>query len=399
MALPDYVQILSDIGYTTSSWYSDFIASVSGAAGRAHRQIQVFSEKADPAPLESLQPVVIVTNGSAPYLKRVIGSLHKLGKKIILAGVDSDIFDIPYVSCVTQSRRHETLTLMQYFIGHGYSNLAFVGFRRDGLNDMYRYHLASQSSLPAERLHRAAFFWEWDIHDCLNRFTDSIAHYNAAICPNDAFAVILLHHCRAKGIRIPEDILIGSFSNMLISSLVQPGITSIAGDFEHIGRQAYHAWEILCTDLKSDITLRVEVPSRLIVRGSTAFLPMNGECAHALLPDDIDVNRASDDYFESDEIQSIFRAEKCLSRRDSLDLRIIGYILDKRSYEFISQQLFLSISSLHYRINKIYGDAGVAGKNEFVALLRKCVGDHNPFPSPDGDGADAQLPSVLLPKR
>jgi hypothetical protein len=351
----------------------------------------VFSEKAGPAPLESLQPVVIVTNGSAPYLKRVIGSLHKLGKKIILAGVDSDIFGIPYVSFVTQSRRHETLTLMQYFIGHGYSNLAFVGFRRDGLNDMYRYHLATQSGMPAECLHRAAFFWERDIHDCLNRFMSSIARYNAVICPNDAFAVILLHHCKANGIRIPEDILIGSFSNMLISSLVRPGITSIAGDFEHIGRQAYHAWEILSADLKSDITLRMEVPSRLIVRGSTAFLPMNGECPHALLPDDIDASGVSDDYFESDEIQGIFRAEKCLSGRDSLDLRIIGHILDKRSYESISQQLFLSTSSLHYRISKIYNDAGVVGKNEFIALLRKCVGDHNPFPSPGEDGADTRL--------
>ena len=50
-----------------------------------------------------------------------------------------------------------------------------------------------------------------------------------------------------------------------------------------------------------------------------------------------------------------------------------------QSYEEISDRLFISGSTLRYRLNKMFADAGVKTRQEFEALMRTHLGEGNPF--------------------
>ena len=60
-------------------------------------------------------------------------------------------------------------------------------------------------------------------------------------------------------------------------------------------------------------------------------------------------------------------------------MQILRLLMARESYEQISEELFISSSTLRYRLNKIYADAGVKGRYEFEALIRESLGADNPF--------------------
>ena len=71
--------------------------------------------------------------------------------------------------------------------------------------------------------------------------------------------------------------------------------------------------------------------------------------------------------------------ERCLQACDELDSRIIGLILQGLSYESISEALFLSDSSLQYRVRKIFRLAQVDSRRSFEKMLQRCFTKENHF--------------------
>lgn len=65
------------------------------------------------------------------------------------------------------------------------------------------------------------------------------------------------------------------------------------------------------------------------------------------------------------------RLDRCLQRCDELDLRILGQLIDGESYESICEKLFLSESSLQYRVRKLFRAADTKNRREFVHLLKE----------------------------
>ena len=60
-------------------------------------------------------------------------------------------------------------------------------------------------------------------------------------------------------------------------------------------------------------------------------------------------------------------------------MRIIRCVIDRLSYEKTAELLFLSVSTLRYRLSKIFSDAGVRTRQEFEALVHTYLGEGNPF--------------------
>ena len=65
------------------------------------------------------------------------------------------------------------------------------------------------------------------------------------------------------------------------------------------------------------------------------------------------------------------RLESCLAQCDPLSKSIVENLREGRSYEYICEALFISRSTLNYRLKKIYAAAEVSGRKEFEALLSK----------------------------
>lgn len=87
----------------------------------------------------------------------------------------------------------------------------------------------------------------------------------------EKLAVQVYHVCRELGLRIPEDVKVISFSNLVTASLLNPSLTTIAQPAFEMGREAA---TILFRRLEKKYIVmpedRVMLPARLEVRDSTA---------------------------------------------------------------------------------------------------------------------------------
>ena len=98
---------------------------------------------------------------------------------------------------------------------------------------------------------------------------------DAVVALNDLSALGALGALTDEGIAVPEDVIVSGFDNEQVSSLNWPGLTTVDQDLEGQGEQAaaFLLEDILARERGgAGVTPRgdVPVPSRLVVRGSTA---------------------------------------------------------------------------------------------------------------------------------
>ncbi|MCL2069264.1 MAG: substrate-binding domain-containing protein, partial [Oscillospiraceae bacterium] len=311
------IPIITDADYKASSWHTSVIGAMQPMAAKVRCKVQVYSCESANIVWESLPNVVIVTNGTMSFLSNTISRLLRMNKKIILMGFNTDNFG-PGVNSVSSSHRYETIQMLAYYQNHGYNRIALVGLQRDSVNDMARYN-AALASIESRAAHEDPFFfWEGSPEACLANFTDRIDDFDAAICPNGPFAISLLNHCKKLGLRVPGDIMISTFSNMMVNRLTRPSITSMLLDYRAISTQLVYTWQFLTAHHESNAAMWVWVPSELIIGESTACLPEKFFSPPLPFPavpqpQDFDENQ----FFKNPDFARLIRLEKCLSDSDT----------------------------------------------------------------------------------
>lgn len=91
----------------------------------------------------------------------------------------------------------------------------------------------------------------------------------AVFCASDVLAVGALHECQQAGLDVPGDISIVGFDDMPIAEYVNPQLTTIRVPAVEMGRRAIQ--ELLKAIRGENIGLGIELPTDLIIRGSTAI--------------------------------------------------------------------------------------------------------------------------------
>ena len=90
----------------------------------------------------------------------------------------------------------------------------------------------------------------------------------AIICGNDVLALGVLFECRARGVRVPQEISITGFDDLDLAANIDPPLTTIRVPAAEMGR---HAAEYLLARLeKSPAPEKTELPATLVVRETTA---------------------------------------------------------------------------------------------------------------------------------
>ena len=92
----------------------------------------------------------------------------------------------------------------------------------------------------------------------------------ALVCYNDYFAYGLSRACEIKGIRVPEDVSITGNFNLLLSSIVDPPLTTSRTRFFEIGRQSVDG---LLGMIQGTALESMRVEPELVVRKSTCPPP------------------------------------------------------------------------------------------------------------------------------
>lgn len=101
---------------------------------------------------------------------------------------------------------------------------------------------------------------------------------SAVIAFNDPLAVGFMRRAQALGHDVPGTISVVGFDNSDIADLTPPGLTSVAAPLHAVGATAVRNLLALSTDDARDRFRPVVMPTRLVVRGSTA--PPGNDATH-----------------------------------------------------------------------------------------------------------------------
>ena len=95
----------------------------------------------------------------------------------------------------------------------------------------------------------------------------------AVIAYNDMMALGLLRGLSAHGVQVPQDVSVVGFDNIFCTGLVTPGLTTVAAPLPFIGHTAVRGLLGLISGTQSPVDEPVTIPTRLVVRESTAGPP------------------------------------------------------------------------------------------------------------------------------
>jgi LacI family transcriptional regulator len=94
---------------------------------------------------------------------------------------------------------------------------------------------------------------------------------SAIFASNDVMAMGAMDAVRSRGLRVPEDISILGFDDIPQAELVRPALTTVRQPLEQMGQVATQMLLDLLKNPEKEIS-RIELPTELIVRGSTSSL-------------------------------------------------------------------------------------------------------------------------------
>ena len=370
------VPVFFDESTAASSQYATMLQGVRSAAVRHGMRVRMIAEtELENTAFDELPAAALITSVNMPFIRNVIARLRACGKQAVLGGLDSEQFGHD-ISCATPSRRSETQQLVNYLYNCGKDRLALVGFGENSINDNFRLHAAMSAVAAWGRILHGndVFLWQNDPNESFARFVHEASHYNAVLCPNDLIAVCFINCCRQHGIRVPEDVFVAAFGNMSLAGIVRPSITTMTMDMLCVGEQAYQAWHFLVSGGGGGRTaLKITVPGKLLARESTACTEAGTDNPEGLAA------LQADPFYDNPTIAEVVGLENCLSHRDVVDLRIMRDMMNGLSYEQICDARYISESTLRYRLNKIFADAGVHTRQAFEGLVKSHLGDENPF--------------------
>jgi len=160
---------------------------------------------------------------------------------------------------------------------------------------------------------------------------------------------------------------------MQISRWARPSITTTAMDDYQAGLQAVTVWNYVRENHALGTAMKISLPSHIIPRESTACIPDQD------VPPAAPSKEGADTFYSAPLTTALVRLDDCLVSRDALDFKILRLLMRGDSYEAIAEALFIASSTLRYRLNKIYGDVGVASRVEFERIVHAHLGSGNPF--------------------
>ena len=200
--------------------------------------------------------------------------------------------------------------------------------------------------------------------DCAKTLELSLHRYNAVVCTSDTAAIYLLKWLEEREVKVPEDIYIIGFGSSSAAECITPSITTVDSDFSLLGKQAVKLHQFLQknTDIKGS-SVSVECP--IIERqstGSLKFKKMHHQSRH---------DGSMPLYDTDNDVLMILQAEELLRMWDDIDRRIMRGLLKGETTAQTADDLFISVSTVKYRIKKMLTTANLQSKDELVNIIKK----------------------------
>ncbi|BCM88297.1 HTH-type transcriptional repressor CytR [Abditibacteriota bacterium] len=117
---------------------------------------------------------------------------------------------------------------------------------------------------------------DWSDRDIIAKAVSSLLEHprpTAIVCAGDPLAMRVIAGARALGLHVPQDLSVTGFANFFLSDMLDPPLTTIEQSFVEMGRVTIENMISLLEDetqVDHPVRRRIKIPTRLIVRDSTA---------------------------------------------------------------------------------------------------------------------------------
>jgi LacI family transcriptional regulator len=182
--------------------------------------------------------------------------------------------NIPTVSAAHSAGAGEA---MRHLLSLGHRRIAAITGPRGRLATEERlrgYHAAIGGAgvLPDARLVVESNFQVGGGFDAAERLLELPDRPTAIYAFNDPLAIGAMEAARSRGLRIPEEVSIVGFDDTTEAQFVTPGLTTVRQPLAEMGRMAVSLLVRLLENQTVE-TMQLELPTRLVVRSSTARPP------------------------------------------------------------------------------------------------------------------------------
>lgn len=171
--------------------------------------------------------------------------------------------------CVTMDHYQSALKLMEYVVGQGHSDIAFIGGKANSYSGQFRYN-AFIDTLKNHQLpfhSQLIYQGDWSLdsgYTGAQALLKTGTPFTAIVAANDNMAIGAMKALTEAGYRIPDDISVSGFDNSNISEYVTPTLTTV--DFP-INQLIENAIQFI---LETNTKKIKPIEGKLIIRQSVA---------------------------------------------------------------------------------------------------------------------------------
>lgn len=169
----------------------------------------------------------------------------------------------------------------EHLLHQGHRDIGYLSGIRYGMFEHHRYqgHVNCLLDAGIEVNPRLVRFVGFDVADGLAGFQDlyqSGERFTAIICESDLLAAGVYKGCYRAGLRVPDDLSVVGFNNSLVSTLLEPALTSVDQQMDLLAETAV---QMLQKQIHGEnLVNRTErIPSKLVLRESVKNLSLDFE--------------------------------------------------------------------------------------------------------------------------
>lgn len=330
------MNILVENGFCDSPSFHEIILGISSI----DNNIYLLSDVKDITPNEKAIIVIPFSKQWHDYTVSLLLS-QKIHPIIIMDSYD-DYFSSS--SCITYDSLHSFYELTNSLIPYTNKNFAFVGISPDSTPDFQKY-IGFRNALKEHNIKFEkdfVFYNKEDFTTCANNFLKQYEKFDSIICCNDLVAILIL-----SKIPNPLNFNITGFGGTKTGEFTLPSLTTIQVDYYHIGKEAVLLYQKL---LKTNVLSKtiITVKNDFVIRESTPHLKKIDVKYPTIKIDSNEL--VNTNMYSNCTTKDICSFEALFKKCDMQDLQILIGLREKKSYETIAADCFLSLNAMKNRI-------------------------------------------------
>lgn len=359
MVIAMTINIITEPEYKDTVWCRETLCGIEKKAASLRYKTKICSFDMLSADMEN----IIIVGTSPGYVASILGKTTLLGIRAIAISCQP-VETKEKTSYVLIDHNRATKECIEYLQSCGRKSIALYGINRNSYADMIKTKYFDDKNIYYSAGKNA-------MQDCYEIFVNQVSYYNAVVCSNYISAIYLMNRLKSAGICVPKDLYVVAYGDSVIGNIFSPSLTTITLNHEQLGIQAVNLCRFPAT-LSENISVTVSVPCEIHVAKSTDNIPYVKSVNNFMQTD------ISDNIFMQDEqLLEIQSLEKMLRMRDDIDFKIIGGLLDGKSYTKIGDALYISESSVKYRIKRLLTGSGIESTAKMLEVYIKYIGGQN----------------------